>query len=286
MLSGHYGGEQCGPYYPTGFKPVSLLASTKDVRAWPGGTGNYKIAANYAPGVQVQLEAAAQGYQQILWLFGEDHELTEVGTMNLFVVLEKEDGSACLISPQAVNLFADQTPYAATELVTPPLKDIILPGVTRDSVLSIARLHESGKAKIEGLPDKLQVSERKICMPEIVEAAEKGRLKEIFGSGTAVIISTVESIGFVVSCSPSPKRSTHMRDAADTRANASRSLLAKRASDPSPRPPTARSLAGRRALSRAIGASSSSNSVRQMNVRTQCISQECTRGATGLAAGV
>lgn len=81
--------------------------------------------------------------------------------------------------------------------MTPPLKDIILPGVTRDSVLSIARSHESGSTKVAGFPDKVVVSERKICMPEVVAAAEKGKLKEVFGSGTAAIVSAVEMIGSV-----------------------------------------------------------------------------------------
>lgn len=59
----------------------------------PGGTGGYKLGSNYAAGVVPQMKAAALGYQQILWLYGEEHRLTEVGTMNLFVALEHEDGS-------------------------------------------------------------------------------------------------------------------------------------------------------------------------------------------------
>jgi branched-chain amino acid aminotransferase len=54
-----------GPYYSTGFKPVKLLATTKDVRAWPGGTGGYKLGSNYAAGVVPQQKAAALGYQQV-----------------------------------------------------------------------------------------------------------------------------------------------------------------------------------------------------------------------------
>lgn len=64
------------------------------MRAWPGGTGGYKLGSNYAGGVVPQQQAAALGYQQILWLYGPDHELTEVGTMNLFVVLEDANGGA------------------------------------------------------------------------------------------------------------------------------------------------------------------------------------------------
>lgn len=61
--------------------------------ACAGGTGGYKLGSNYAGGVVPQQKAAALGYQQILWLYGEEHRLTEVGTMNLFVVLEDKDGS-------------------------------------------------------------------------------------------------------------------------------------------------------------------------------------------------
>lgn len=82
-----------GPYYKTGFKPVSLLASTEYVRAWPGGTGAFKLGANYAPGIVPQVKASRDGYQQILWLFGDEHQLTEVGTMNLFLAIEQDDGS-------------------------------------------------------------------------------------------------------------------------------------------------------------------------------------------------
>lgn len=66
---------------PAGFKPVSLLATSHYTRAGPGGTGGFKLGANYAPGVVPQVEAAKEGYSQNLWLIGENHLLTEVGTM-------------------------------------------------------------------------------------------------------------------------------------------------------------------------------------------------------------
>ncbi|BGP57193.1 hypothetical protein JCM8202_005369 [Rhodotorula sphaerocarpa] len=165
-----------GPYYSTGFKPVKLYATTKDVRAWPGGTGGYKLGANYAAGVVPQQQAAALGYQQILWLFGPEHRLTEVGTMNLGVGLSRNDGSV--------------------EFVTPPLNDMILPGVTRDSILSLLRDHESGKNRLEGLPEKLIVSERELTMSDIVAASKDGTLREVFGCGTAAIVSPVDGIGY------------------------------------------------------------------------------------------
>lgn len=67
-----------GPYYKGGFKPVKLLATTEFVRAFPGGTGGYKLGANYGPSVVPQVKAAKEGYDQILWLSGEDDSLTEV----------------------------------------------------------------------------------------------------------------------------------------------------------------------------------------------------------------
>ncbi|KAK8858876.1 branched-chain amino acid aminotransferase [Kwoniella newhampshirensis] len=164
-----------GPYYASGFKPVQLLATTKFVRAAPGGTGGYKLGANYAPGVVPQAEAAKEGYSQNLWLLGEEHALTEVGTMNLFVAFRKPDGTV--------------------ELVTPPLDDVVLPGVTRDSALQLAREHSDGQA-IPGLPEKLIVSERKLIMADLVEAEKNGTLVEVFGTGTAAIVSAVDKIGY------------------------------------------------------------------------------------------
>lgn len=85
-----------GPYYPQGFKPVQLYATTEFTRASPGGTGAYKLGANYAPGVMPQKLAAQKGYVQNLWLHGEEHYLTEVGTMNMFVVFKRADGGEML----------------------------------------------------------------------------------------------------------------------------------------------------------------------------------------------
>jgi branched-chain amino acid aminotransferase len=92
--------------------------------------------------------------------------------MNLFVALKQADGTV--------------------ELCTPPLDDVVLPGVTRDSVLELARKHASGEARIEGLPDKLKVSERKLVMRDLVEAEKNETLVEVFGTGTAAIISSVD----------------------------------------------------------------------------------------------
>ncbi|KAH9947981.1 aminotransferase [Amylocystis lapponica] len=166
-----------GPYYPQGYKPIALHGTTEYTRAAPGGTGAFKLAANYAPGLVAQKAAAKHGYVQNLWLHGPEHYITEVGTMNAFVVFKHSDG--------------------ATELVTPPLEGLVLPGVTRDSVLALARDHASGKSKIAGLPDKLIVSERSVKMQEVKDAAEAGALVEFFGTGTAATISPVDRIGYL-----------------------------------------------------------------------------------------
>jgi branched-chain amino acid aminotransferase len=158
-----------GPYYPTGFKAISLEATDYAVRAWPGGVGDKKLGANYAPCIVPQLEAASRGFQQNLWLFGEEEYVTEVGTMNLFVALKnKETGKK--------------------ELVTANLDGTILEGVTRDSVLALARERL--------VPKGWQVSERKIRMAEVAEAADEGRLLEVFGAGTAAIVSPVRTISY------------------------------------------------------------------------------------------
>jgi len=165
-----------GPYYKDGFKPVALHGTTEHVRAYPGGMGEYKVGANYAAAVFPQKMASELGYVQNLWLHGPEHNLTEVGTMNLFVVFRQEDGSL--------------------ELVTPPLDGMILPGVTRDSVLSLARSHAAGTLRIPKLTSKLSVSERGVTMREVCEAVQSGRLVEMFGTGTAAIISPVNRIGY------------------------------------------------------------------------------------------
>jgi len=166
-----------GPYYKGGFKPVKLLATTEFVRAFPGGTGGYKLGANYGPSVVPQVKAAKQGYDQILWLSGEDDGLTEVGTMNLFLCFKGKNNDV-------------------VELVTPPLDDVVLPGITRDSVIAIAKEHISGQKRIPGLPENLVLSERHVNMGEVRTAAAEGRLLEVFGSGTAAIVCPVEQIGY------------------------------------------------------------------------------------------
>lgn len=84
-----------GPYFPTGFNPISIFAECDAVRSWPGGTGAYKLGINYTPTFKPQREAAKKGYQQILWVLrgdSGDEIVTEVGQMNFFAVVERDDG--------------------------------------------------------------------------------------------------------------------------------------------------------------------------------------------------
>ncbi|XP_068442207.1 branched-chain-amino-acid aminotransferase, cytosolic isoform X7 [Clinocottus analis] len=106
-----------GSYFNSQTDGLSLWADPKYTRAWKGGTGNYKMGGNYGCSLFAQYEAEDHGCQQVLWLYGEDHQITEAGTMNIFLHWINEDGEE--------------------ELATPPLDGIILPGVTRQSILEL-----------------------------------------------------------------------------------------------------------------------------------------------------
>lgn len=89
-----------GPYYPDGFKPVRLYADTHHVRACPGGVGNAKLGSNYGPTIAPQMEALKKhNCHQILWLYGPEHRVTEVGSMNIFFLLQNENGEKELVTP-------------------------------------------------------------------------------------------------------------------------------------------------------------------------------------------
>ncbi|CCF58598.1 hypothetical protein KAFR_0E04480 [Kazachstania africana CBS 2517] len=158
-----------GPYYKTGFKAVKLEATDYATRAWPGGVGDKKLGANYAPCVLPQLQAAERGYQQNLWLFGPEHNITEVGTMNAFFVFQ--------------NLATGKK-----ELVTAPLDGTILEGVTRDSILNLAR------ERLDS--NEWDINERYCTITEVAERSKNGELVEAFGSGTAAIVSPIKEIGW------------------------------------------------------------------------------------------
>lgn len=147
-----------GAYYPEGFNPVKIYVSDTYVRAVRGGVGAVKTAGNYAASIKAAMEAQALGYTQVLWLDAIEHRyIEEVGTMNIFFKINGQ-------------------------LITPPLSGSILPGITRDSVLQLAK--DWG----------LDVLERPITIDEVVDANEKGRLEEVFGTGTAAVISPVGSL--------------------------------------------------------------------------------------------
>eukprot|EP00934_Nitzschia_sp_Nitz4_P003890 Nitzschia sp. Nitz4//scaffold20_size174350//157730//159097//NITZ4_002133-RA/size174350-processed-gene-0.119-mRNA-1//-1//CDS//3329541902//3880//frame0 len=156
-----------GPYYKSGFKPVRLTTDTPYIRAWHGGTGNAKVGGNYGPTMKATAQATEAGYGQVLWLFGEEDFITEVGAMNVFFLMVNKD-------------------TGRRELVTPPLcRGDILPGITRASILELTSMW-----------GEFNVSERNITMGEVREAADDGRLLEAFGSGTAAVVSPIECIQY------------------------------------------------------------------------------------------
>uniref|UniRef100_A0A287BE09 Branched-chain-amino-acid aminotransferase n=1 Tax=Sus scrofa TaxID=9823 RepID=A0A287BE09_PIG len=187
-----------GPYFSSGsFNPVSLWANPKYVRAWKGGTGDCKMGGNYGSSLFAQCEAIENACQQVLWLYGEDNQITEVGTMNLFLYWINENGEE--------------------ELATPPLDGIILPGVTRQSILDLAhnwcssssaeadeRLYQEfcdetqcGLRKREEdcrYKGEFKVSERYLTMDDLTTALEESRVREMFGSGTACVVCPVSKI--------------------------------------------------------------------------------------------
>jgi len=158
-----------GPYYQNGFEPVRLTADVPFIRAWPGGSGDSKIGANYGPSLKASSHATAHGYDQVLWLFGAEDFITEVGTMNIFFLIRNEK-------------------TGKKELVTPPLtQGDILPGVTRLSIMELVQSWEQ---------DDLKVTERAISMKEIKKLAQDGNLLEAFGSGTAAVVSPISCIQY------------------------------------------------------------------------------------------
>ena len=149
-----------GAYYPEGMAPVKIRVEEKHVRAVEGGLGSAKTGANYAASLMAGEEAKHEGFTQVLWLDGVHRKyIDEVGTMNIMVKI-------------------------AGEVITPALGGTILPGVTRDSVLSLLR---DWGAK---------VSERQIAIDEVVTAHKAGTLEEVFGTGTAAVISPVGELSY------------------------------------------------------------------------------------------
>ena len=144
-----------GAYYSTGLNPVKIYVEAKYVRAVRGGTGFAKTAANYAISLAGQDEAHKQDYEQVLWLDGVERKyIEEVGSMNIFFVI---DG----------------------EVITPELTGSVLPGITRKSAIEVCR------------SKGYKVTERRITIQEVADAYDAGKLDEVFGTGTAAVISPV-----------------------------------------------------------------------------------------------
>ena len=213
-----------GPFFkasdPTvGVKPISLFAAYDFVRSWPGGTGEVKIGGNYAPCFMPQKRAAEQGYQQILWLL-EDIEpkerdavaangetphaksremrITEAGQMNFFAVIKRENGGVC-----SYSLENDWLTILDLDLVTPPLDGTVLPGVTRQSCLDLAKFHnlptgDASYACLPGIPATTRVYpvERVITIEQVLQHNKEDRLVEVFGAGTAAVVCPIGRIGY------------------------------------------------------------------------------------------
>ena len=144
-----------GAYYAKGLAPVGIYVEPDLVRAVKGGVGFTKTGGNYAASILAGDIAEKKGYEQVLWLDGKENKyIEEVGSMNMFFK------------------FKDA-------LVTPPLLGSILGGITRDSIIKLA--------KYKGVP----VDERRITVQDVFDAADNGTLEEAFGSGTAAVVSPV-----------------------------------------------------------------------------------------------
>ncbi|KAK1515345.1 branched-chain amino acid aminotransferase [Colletotrichum costaricense] len=153
---------------------LKLQCSPPDaVRAWPGGFGYAKLGANYGPSLEAHRNAVAAGFDQILWLYGEERWITEAGASNLFLIWKNRD-------------------TGKIELVTPSLQNkMILSGITRRSILEIVR---SRFTKPIGDLEAMDVVERDINMSDVQAAHNEGRLLEAFVAGTAYFLTSVSLI--------------------------------------------------------------------------------------------
>lgn len=149
-----------GAYYPQGLNPVNIYVEDQYVRAVRGGTGFAKTPGNYAASLIAQANAHAAGFVQVLWLDGVHRRyVEEVGSMNVFFVI---DG----------------------KVVTPALNGSILPGITRRTVLELAQ------------SKGLQTEERQVDIHDLWDLARNGHVSEVFGSGTAAVISPVGELKY------------------------------------------------------------------------------------------
>jgi branched-chain amino acid aminotransferase len=145
-----------GAYYAEGFDPIKIMVTELYVRACKGGVGHVKAEGNYGASLYASKIAKDEGYTQVLWLDAKENSyIEEVGTMNIFFKI-------------------------AGKLITPSLESgSILPGITRDSVITLAK--DMG----------VSVEERRLSIEEVFDAYDRGELEEVFGSGTATVVSPV-----------------------------------------------------------------------------------------------
>jgi branched-chain amino acid aminotransferase len=140
-------------------RPLRVKVERHFVRAVRGGTGYAKCGGNYGGAFYPTQEAKSEGYDQVIWTDGLEHRhMEEMGMMNLFCVI-------------------------GGVLVTPPLGDTLLDGITRDSLLTLA------------LDAGLTVEERRISVDELREGLERRTIGEVFGAGTAAVVAPIETIG-------------------------------------------------------------------------------------------
>jgi len=176
-------GSPAGNYFPGGVRPVSVWLSTEYVRAAPGGTGEAKCAGNYAASLVAQAQAADQGCDQVVWLDAIEHRFVEeMGGMNLYFVMA--DG----------------------RLLTPALTGTLLPGVTRDSILTLGP--DLGMDTVEG----------RISTDEWQRGCEDGTIAEVFACGTAAVVTPVGQVkhaggGFTVADGAPGAVTMKLRDA-------------------------------------------------------------------------
>lgn len=150
-----------GAYYESGLAPVGIWIEDEYVRAVKGGMGFAKTGGNYAASLIAQVKAHDSGYSQVLWLDGVERKyIEEVGAMNIFFKI-------------------------AGKVVTPMLNGSILPGITRNSIIHVCK--DWG----------YEVEERRISVDELVAAAKDGSLEEVWGTGTAAVVSPVGKLRYV-----------------------------------------------------------------------------------------
>lgn len=153
-----------GSYFPSGIKPVTVWLAQDYIRAAPGGTGAAKFAGNYGASLIAQAHAIEQGCDQVVWLDAiERRYVEEMGGMNIFFVFKGENGQPTLVTPDLES-------------------GTLLPGITRDSLLQLAR--DRGYGAVE----------RRISIDEWNQALRDGALTEVFACGTAAVITPIGTV--------------------------------------------------------------------------------------------